>query len=52
MMSQTIGEIRPKMIPVLDPDFKPPVLENKAFHDAIERTGKRSTVMIGLERDQ
>lgn len=51
-MSQTIGEIRPKMIPVLDPDFKPPVLENKAFHDAIEKTGKRSPVMIGLERDQ
>ncbi len=52
MMSAMIGEIRPKMIPMLDPDFIPAVLENKAFSDAVEKSGQGTPVMIGLERDQ
>ena len=40
----------PKIIPVLDKDFRPAVLENKAFLEEIEKSGEGTPLVIAIER--
>ena len=44
--------ITPKSIPVLDPDFKPPVLANRAFIKEVQASGAAIPLLIAVERDQ
>lgn len=41
---------KPKLIPVLDRDFRPSSLENRAFLDAVRKSGKAVPLAIALER--
>jgi len=40
----------PKFIPILDKDFRPASLENRAFLDAVEKSGNGVPLAISLER--
>jgi len=42
--------IAPRIIPPLDPAFRPAVLANRAFTAAVEHTGKAAPVQLALER--
>ncbi|NLJ79595.1 MAG: ROK family protein [Firmicutes bacterium] len=42
---------KPKMAPLLDPDFLPAALWNRAFLKAVEESGRGVPLAIGLERD-
>lgn len=44
--------ITPKSIPVLDPEFKPPVLANRAFIKEVQASGAAIPLLIAVERDQ
>ena len=41
---------RPKHPPVLDADFTPAALYNRAFHEEIHRSGQSEDLVFGLER--
>ncbi|MGQ9780465.1 MAG: ROK family protein [Bacillota bacterium] len=41
---------RPKVIPPLDPDFRPAVLAHRAYRAAVRATGRAVPVAIALER--
>ncbi len=41
---------KPKVVPVLDPDYLPAVIENKAFIDAVQKSGSGVPLIIALER--
>lgn len=43
-------KIIPKVIPALDKDFMPASLQNRAFQDAVNKSGKGVSLMISLER--
>ncbi|NSW91943.1 MAG: ROK family protein [Firmicutes bacterium] len=43
-------QIKPKMIPILDKDFRPASLENRAFLKAVEESGEGVPLAIALER--
>jgi predicted NBD/HSP70 family sugar kinase len=45
-----ICKIEPKIKPVLDMNFKPAVLENKAFLEAVEKSRNGVSLSISLER--
>jgi len=45
-------EAKPKFIPVLDKNFKPASLENKAFLDAVNKSGSGVPVKIALQRGE
>ena len=44
--------ITPKILPVLDPDFKPPVLANRAFLAEVNASGAAVPLLIAIERDR
>lgn len=41
-----------KKVPVLDPDFRPIALENRAFLQAVKASGQGTPVAIGIEREK
>lgn len=43
--------IKPRKIPVLDPDFRPAVLANRCFRDEALRSGKGEPLVIAVEAD-
>ncbi|MBQ2335918.1 MAG: hypothetical protein II381_06380, partial [Victivallales bacterium] len=51
-MKELFKLVAPKTIPVLDPDFRPPVLANRAFLAEVDATGKAVPFIIAVERDQ
>ncbi len=42
--------IAPRFVPPLDPEFRPAVLANRAFRDAVASSGEGVPLVIGLER--
>ena len=45
-----LGLLRPRLLPVLEPDFRPAVLANRNFRHAVQ--GRSIPVRIGLERGE
>ncbi|NMA21319.1 MAG: hypothetical protein GX927_12140 [Lentisphaerae bacterium] len=43
--------IKPAIVPVLDPAFRPPVLANRAFLAEVEASGAGVPFMVAVERD-
>ena len=43
--------IKPNIVPVLDPGFRPPVLANRAFLTEVEASGAAVPFLIAVERD-
>ena len=43
--------VTPKIVPVLDPDFKPPVLANRAFLAEVDASGQGVPLIVAVERD-
>lgn len=43
--------IKPQIVPVLDEDFRPPVLANRAFIKEVEESGAAVPFLIAVERD-
>src|SRR6267142_2178400 len=41
---------KPRLAPVLDPDFRPAVLGQRAFRAAVRASGKGTPLVIALER--
>ncbi len=41
----------PEIFPTLDKSFRPPVLENRAFREAVIQSGQGAPLKIALERD-
>jgi predicted NBD/HSP70 family sugar kinase len=42
--------VAPRVVPVLDPEFRPAVLANRAFREQVRCSGKSSPVRIALEQ--
>lgn len=42
--------VKPKYVPVLDKDYRPAVLENRAFLEAVKKSGRGVPLAIALER--
>ncbi|MBQ2337312.1 MAG: hypothetical protein II381_13435, partial [Victivallales bacterium] len=51
-MKELFKLVAPKTVPVLDPDFRPPVLANRVFLAEVDATGKAVPFIIAVERDQ
>ncbi|MBR6057552.1 MAG: ROK family protein [Victivallales bacterium] len=51
-MKQLFKLVAPKTVPVLDPEFRPPVLANRAFLAEVDASGKAVPFVIAVERDQ
>lgn len=51
MLSTLIEKSKPSITPVLDPEFRPPVLWNKAFREAAEATGNAQPLIINVKRN-
>lgn len=49
-MNTSTESVAPQIVPPLDPEFRPAVLANRAFRAAVEASGERATLRIGLER--
>lgn len=49
-MTNFIDLAKPKVVPPLDPDFKPNVLANHAFREKIQAEGNAVPLVIALER--
>ncbi len=49
-MPESLLEIKPKITPTLDQDFRPAYLGNKAFQEAAIKTGKPLMLGLALER--
>ncbi len=49
-MNKLDFEIKPKIIPKLDPGFRPASLEMKAFNEAVTKTGRGIPIIVSLER--
>lgn len=49
-MSFNSFKSKPRFVPVLDKGFRPASLENRAFLDAVEKSGKGVPLTIALER--
>lgn len=43
--------VPPKLIPPLEPGFRPAVLANRAFHDRVQTSGVGVPLVLGLERE-
>ena len=50
-MSAFFSLIAPQTAPVLDPDFKPPILANRAFLAEVDASGTGVPVILAVERD-
>ncbi len=44
--------VKPKHVPVLDPDFRPAVLANRSFLADVDASGSAVPLLIAVERDQ
>ncbi|MBQ7650053.1 MAG: hypothetical protein IJS15_03790, partial [Victivallales bacterium] len=44
--------VKPSSVPVLDPDFRPPILANRAFLKEVDESGAAIPLLIAVERDQ
>jgi predicted NBD/HSP70 family sugar kinase len=42
--------VAPQIVPPLDPGFRPAVLANRAYRDAVSSSGRATTLRIGLQR--
>ena len=51
-MKEVFKLIAPKTVPVLDPDFRPPVLANRAFLAEVDASGCAVPCLIAVERDR
>ena len=49
-MSDSFTLIEPSIVPALDPGFRPAVLANRAFREAVAASGVGVPLMLGLER--
>jgi predicted NBD/HSP70 family sugar kinase len=49
-MTTATHAVAPEMIPPLDPGFRPAVLANRAFREAVKASGEGTTLRIGLQR--
>jgi len=49
-MSSAFHVIAPKVVPPLEPEFRPAVLANRAFRDEVAASGEGVPLIIGLER--
>ena len=45
-------EATPRLVPELDPDFRPAVLWNRAFAQVVQACGRAQPVAVAIERDQ
>ncbi len=50
-MNSVFKLVEPALTPVLDPGFRPPVLANRAFLDAVDNSGAAVPLSIAIERD-
>ncbi len=51
-MKMQFNLVKPPTTPILDPDFRPPVLANRAFAAEVAASGASVPLMIAVERDQ
>lgn len=51
-MNHEFPLVAPKTVPVLDPGFRPPVLANRAFVEAVNASGCGVPCLIAVERDR
>jgi predicted NBD/HSP70 family sugar kinase len=49
-MTHAFKLLQPRIVPALDPGFRPPVLANHAFRQAVAESGVGVPLVIGLER--
>src|SRR5512137_2437580 len=49
-MTNDLTLIKPRLIPLLDPDFRPAVLANRAFQKEVADSGVGVSLVLGLER--
>src|SRR3954464_5979215 len=53
-MSESVTEalklVEPSFVPPLDPDFRPAVLANRAFVEAVAQSGTGVPLVLGVER--
>jgi predicted NBD/HSP70 family sugar kinase len=49
-MAQSLLQVVPKILPPLDPDFRPPVLGHRNFVSAAKKSGKSVPLQFALER--
>ncbi|MGC9974809.1 MAG: ROK family protein [Gaiellaceae bacterium] len=49
-MSATLTQSVPHIVPPLDPGFRPAILANRAFREAVRRSGHGTPLRIALER--
>ena len=50
-MSTFFNLVKPSTVPTLDPDFRPPVLANKAFLAEVDASGEGVPLVLAVERD-
>ena len=48
--TETLKLVEPTFVPPLDPGFRPAVLANRAFAEAVARSGAGVPLVLGLER--
>jgi predicted NBD/HSP70 family sugar kinase len=51
-MQQYFKLVKPRLAPVLDPDFRPPVLANRAFLQEVDASGAAVPLIIAAEREE
>ncbi|MGZ4387028.1 MAG: ROK family protein [Gaiellaceae bacterium] len=51
-MSATLPDAAPRILPPLDPGFVPATLVNRAFRQAVRRSGRATPLRIALERGE
>ena len=49
-MSETMQLVAPKIVPPLDPDFRPPVVSNRAFWEEANDVPEKQPLILALER--
>ena len=49
-MAQSLLRVIPKILPALDPDFRPPVLGHRNFVSAAKKSGKSVPLQFAIER--
>lgn len=51
-MISAISPVKPAVLPAYDRGFRPAALENKAFLEAVEKSGRGVPIVIAVERNQ
>jgi predicted NBD/HSP70 family sugar kinase len=49
-VAETLKLVEPRFVPPLDPGFRPAVLANRAFAEAVAQSGAAVPLVLGLER--